>query len=68
MLSQPRTEVTDELHADHLGRAVAQAVMQSDGPLGQPLHPMLPFLKFASAESHCMFLGESAPPQASGTM
>jgi hypothetical protein len=31
------------------------------------LHPMLPFLKLASADSHCMLPGESEPPQASGT-
>jgi hypothetical protein len=65
---QPGAEVTDELHAGHHGVPVAQQVMQSDSPLGHPLQPMLPFLKFASADNHCMFLGASAPPQASGTM
>jgi hypothetical protein len=29
---------------------------------------MLPFRKFASAESHCMLPGKFEPPQASGVM
>ena len=34
--------MTDELHADHLGRTVAQEVMQSDGPFGRALQLYCP--------------------------
>jgi hypothetical protein len=37
--------------AIHRGASVAQEVMKSDAPLGQPLHPILPFFRLASADS-----------------